>query len=74
MAQVEYFLWILPPDKWNKKPHKSDWKMSRAQAEKDYPGAVPDLLSREVRDVDESAPLIPADAPYARRGGYPHGG
>lgn len=28
MKEVEYFLWILPPDAWNKKPHRSRWKMT----------------------------------------------
>lgn len=32
MKEVEYFNWMLPPDVWNKKPHKTRWKMTIEEA------------------------------------------
>ena len=46
MKAVDFFYWTLPPDKWNKKPHRSRWKMDRDEAAKRYPGAVPVLHSK----------------------------
>jgi hypothetical protein len=59
MPQVEFFRWLLPPDKWNKRPHLSRWKMSREEAEKRYPGATPDLMSREVGELPEPGEYVP---------------
>ena len=54
MKQVEFYRWWLPPDRMNKKPRLSSWKMSREEAEKRYPGATPDERTREVRDCPET--------------------
>ena len=67
MKQVEFFNWLLPPDAWNKKPRLSSWKMSAEEAQARYPGATPDLTSREVRNCLEPA----ENAPF--RAGQPYG-
>jgi hypothetical protein len=54
MKQTEFFTFILPPNAWSKRPYRSRWKMTREDAAKRYPGAEPDLLSREVRDCPET--------------------
>lgn len=66
--QVEFYNWLLPPDAWNKKPRLSRWKMSRQEAEKRYPGAEPDLSTREVRDCPEPGEGGPFQAgrPYGQ--------
>jgi len=33
------YFWMLPPDVWSKKPYKSRWRMTEAQAAR-CPGAV----------------------------------
>lgn len=48
---VEYFRWMLPPDAWCKRPHKSRWDMTREDAERNYPGATPILATRNVRSL-----------------------
>lgn len=71
MKQVEFFFWWLPPDAWSKKPRRSSWKMTREEAAKRYPGAEPDLSSREVRECPETPQEIArvsAEAPYSRKG------
>ena len=54
MKSTEFFTFILPPSVWSKRPYRSTWKMTMADAAKRYPGAEPDLLSREVRDCPET--------------------
>ena len=54
MKSVEYYLWMLPPDPWRRKPSPSTYKMDRETAEKRYPGATPILSSREVRNCPET--------------------
>ncbi len=58
MKQVEFFLWMLPPDPWRKKPSPSRWKMSREDAAAKYPGATPILSSREVREIAEPGDVL----------------
>lgn len=65
MKSVEFYRWILPPDAWHKKPHLSSWRMSRVEAERRYPGAEPDLSTREVRTGPDSM-LEPADSPLVK--------
>jgi hypothetical protein len=68
MKQVEFYNWILPPDRLNKKPRKTRWKMTVEDAEKRHPGAVPDLTTREVRECPETpeeALRTSTSAPYA---------
>jgi len=70
MQPVEFFRWWLPPDAWHRKRHLSSWRMSRAEAQKRYPGAEPDLSSREVRECPEDAGealRTSATAPYTKR-------
>lgn len=67
MKQVEFYRWWLPPDRMNAKPRLSTWKMSREDAEAGYPGATPDLTSREVRNCPEPG----EDGPIAA--GQPYG-
>jgi hypothetical protein len=67
MKQVEFFNWILPPDRLNKKPRKTRWKMTVEDAAR-YPGAVPDLSSVEVRECPETpeeALRTSTSAPFA---------
>lgn len=66
MKQVEFFNWVLPPDNWNKRPHLSRWKMSRAEAERRYPGATPDERTREVRDLPDNPGPCRAGQPYGQ--------
>lgn len=54
MKVAEFYNFTLPPDAWNKKPHLSRWKMTMEEAAARYPGAVPDLLSKEVRRLPET--------------------
>lgn len=54
MKDVEYFAFMLPRDIWRKKPHKSVFKMTLADAAKRYPGAEPILWSREIRPMPET--------------------
>ena len=53
MKEVEFFRWWLPPNAWHKQRHLSGWTMDRAYAEKTYPGAEPELSTREVRMCPE---------------------
>jgi len=50
---VEVFSWWRPADIWNRKPHLSKFKLTREDAAKMWPGAEPDLSTREVRYVPE---------------------
>lgn len=54
MKPVEFYFWWLPPDAWHKTRHLSSWRMSRAEAERQYPGAEPDLSTLEVRNCPET--------------------
>lgn len=63
--EVEVFDWILPPDIWRKKPHRSKSKMTREEALGRYPGAVVIPESREIKMLGSDP--IPAGAPYSRR-------
>jgi len=49
---TEYFLWYVPDERTGKL-QLTKYKLTRADAERAFPGAVPDLSSREVRDVPE---------------------
>ena len=49
---TEYFLWYIP-DEHTGKLQLTKYKLTRADAERAFPGAVPDLSSREVRDLPE---------------------
>jgi hypothetical protein len=69
MKQVEFYFFTLPPDAWNKKPRRSGWKMSLEEAAKRHPGAVPELLTKEVRNLPETPEEVQAKqmigAPWA---------
>lgn len=53
MKQVEYFHWMLPPDVWSKKPHKSTIKLTEEDAK--ARGALQRLDdTREVRQLPET--------------------
>jgi hypothetical protein len=49
---TEYFLWYVPDERTGKL-QLTKYKLTRADAERAFPGAVPDLSSREVRDLPE---------------------
>jgi hypothetical protein len=49
---TEYFLWYIPDERTGEL-QLTKYKLTRADAERAFPGAVPDLSSREVRDVPE---------------------
>ena len=49
---TEYFLWYIPDERTGER-RLTKYKLSRADAERAFPGAEPDLSSREVRDVPE---------------------
>jgi hypothetical protein len=68
MKQVEFYNWILPPDRLNKKPRKTRRKITAEDAAR-YPGAVPDLTTREVRELPEtpSELAMSAVAPYSKK-------
>ena len=60
---TEYFLWYIPDERTGEL-RLTKFKLSRADAERAFPGAEPDLSSREVREVPEIA-----KAPANRRPG-----
>ena len=60
---TEYFLWYVPDER-SGTLQLTKYKLSRADAQKAFPGAEPDLQSREVRDVPEIG-----EAPANRRPG-----
>lgn len=64
MTEIEHFYFMLPPDIWRKKGGRSNYKMTREDAAKRYPGAEPILSSREVIRVSEDH--ITADSPYCQ--------
>jgi len=47
---TEFFLWYIPDERTGKL-QLTKYKLTRADAERAFPGAVPDLSSREVRDL-----------------------
>lgn len=49
---TEYFLWYVPDERTGEL-RLTKYKLSRADAERAFPGTVPDPSSREVRDVPE---------------------
>jgi hypothetical protein len=60
---TEYFLWHIRDERTGEL-RLTKFKLSRADAERAFPGAEPDLSSREVREVPEVA-----KAPANRRPG-----
>ena len=61
---TEYFLWYVPDE--HGKLQLTKYKLSRADAQKAFPGAEPDLESREVRDVPEIGEPPPNRRPGER--------
>jgi len=49
---TEYFLWYIPDERTGEL-QLTKYKLSRADAERAFPDAVPDLSSREVRELPE---------------------
>lgn len=69
MKSVEFYRWFLPPDRMNKKPRLSSWKMSAQEAQARYPGATPEPTSREVREVPDApgeGGVFQAGQPYGQ--------
>lgn len=50
MPTTEHYFFMLPPSAWRKKPHKSTFQMTMAKAAERYPGAVPILSTKTVRN------------------------
>ncbi len=62
MAELtEYFAWWITDERTGER-RLTPYKLSRADAQRAFPGAVPDVDSREVRDVPG-----PGRAPTDRR-------
>lgn len=55
MHSVEVFYWRLPadPEHGRPKPSRTRWKMTREQALRDFPGAVCERWSRELRQLPD---------------------
>ena len=49
MPQTEHFNFMLPPNAWKKRPHRSTFQMTLKEAAERYPGAEPILSSKTVR-------------------------
>jgi len=62
-VQTEYFLWWVDDDGTGK-PRRTTYKLTRADAARAFPGADPDVSSREIRDCSD-----PAAGPASSRPG-----
>jgi hypothetical protein len=62
---TEFFYWWIVDERTGKR-RLTAYKMARAQAERAFPGAEPDLHSREVRHLPD-----PGEAPPNSRPGTP---
>jgi hypothetical protein len=47
---TEFFRWWITDERTGKR-RRTTYKLTRADAERQFPGAEPDLSSREVRDL-----------------------
>lgn len=69
MPDDEFFTFTLPPDAWRKKPVTSPFKMTRAEAQRRYPGAVAIESTREVRQLDAGQVIAGKDIMHGRQHG-----
>ena len=53
---TEFFLWWIVDERTGKR-RRTTYKMQRADAEERFPGAEPDLQTREVRNLPEPGEL-----------------
>jgi hypothetical protein len=60
MDQIAYYFFTLPKDAWRKKPSRSAWSKTIAEAAQQHPGAEPILDSVEYRS---GKPLTPHSSP-----------
>ena len=59
-AMTEYFKWWVV-DRTTGERRQTSTHLNRDDAQRVFPGAVPDLLSREFRDTEEFANTLPPD-------------
>jgi hypothetical protein len=59
---TEFFHWWIADDHTGQR-RLTTFKLSRADAEKAFPGAEPDLQTREVRDLPDMAEAPPSSRP-----------
>jgi len=59
---TEYFLWRVPDERTGKL-RLTSYKLTRADAQRAFPGAEPDLKSREVRDLPDEGETLPNSRP-----------
>jgi hypothetical protein len=63
---TEFFRWWITDERTGKR-RRTSYKLTRADAERQYPGAEPDLQSREVRHLSEPGEALansrPPEAP-----------
>ena len=60
---TEYFLWYITDERTGER-WLTRYKLTRADAERAFPGAEPDLRTREIRDLPERG-----EQPVNRRAG-----
>ena len=58
---TEFFRWWITDERTGQR-RRTTYKLSRANAERQFPGAEPDLSSREVRDLPDAGELPPANS------------
>jgi len=54
-SEIEFYKWWIV-DAQTGERRRTMYKLTRANAEKAFPGAVPDLETRELRDVQVTGP------------------
>jgi hypothetical protein len=59
---TEFFRWWIADERTGKR-RLTTFKLSRADAEKAFPGAEPDLQTREVRNLPDKAQAPPNSRP-----------